>query len=91
MLGCRRPWGAPHSRVLDCREPLAFHCRACSCRGCNHDAQIAAMYASCHRPEGGDSGIPPLIGLGEAGLAHALIAYKSGERPAASCMRSLCR
>jgi cytochrome c553 len=38
------------------------------------------MCASCHRPEGGDSGIPPLIGLGEAGLAHALIAYKSGER-----------
>ena len=49
--------------------------------GVEHGAQIAATCASCHRLDGGDRGIPPIIGLGEAKLARALLAYRSSERP----------
>jgi cytochrome c553 len=42
--------------------------------------QIAAVCASCHRLDGGEKGIPSIIGLGEDRLTHAMLAYRSGER-----------
>jgi sulfide dehydrogenase cytochrome subunit len=43
-------------------------------------AQIAAACASCHRLDGRDSGIPPVVGLDEASIVQAMLAYRSGER-----------
>jgi sulfide dehydrogenase cytochrome subunit len=43
--------------------------------------QIAAMCASCHRPDGGDRFIPSLIGLDEDRLTRTMLAYRLGERP----------
>ena len=43
-------------------------------------AQLAAICASCHRLDGRDKGIPPIIGLDEESLARAMQAFKSGER-----------
>jgi sulfide dehydrogenase cytochrome subunit len=43
-------------------------------------AQIGAMCASCHRLDGRDAGIPPIVGLNEASIVQALLAYRSGER-----------
>jgi sulfide dehydrogenase cytochrome subunit len=42
--------------------------------------QIAAVCASCHRLDGGEKGIPSIIGLGEDRLTRAMLAYRSGER-----------
>ena len=43
-------------------------------------AQLAASCASCHRPDGRDDGIPPVVGVDQESLARALLAYKSGQR-----------
>jgi len=43
--------------------------------------QIAAVCASCHRLDGGEKGIPSIIGLGEDRLIRAMLAYRLGERP----------
>lgn len=43
--------------------------------------QITALCASCHRLDGRDSNIPPIVGLGEDQLARAMLAYRSGNRP----------
>ncbi|HZF32565.1 MAG TPA: c-type cytochrome [Candidatus Angelobacter sp.] len=43
-------------------------------------AQLAASCASCHRPDGRDDGIPPVVGVDQESLASALLAYKSGQR-----------
>ena len=43
--------------------------------------QIAAVCASCHRLDGGEKGIPSIIGLGEDRLTRAMLAYRLGERP----------
>jgi sulfide dehydrogenase cytochrome subunit len=42
--------------------------------------QIAAVCASCHRLDGGEKGIPSIIGLGEDRLTRAMLAYRLGER-----------
>ncbi|MEH2496111.1 sulfide dehydrogenase cytochrome subunit [Bradyrhizobium sp. AZCC 1678] len=44
-------------------------------------AQLAAMCASCHRLDGGDGGIPTILGISPEMLTRAMLAYKSRERP----------
>ncbi|WP_247780356.1 c-type cytochrome [Bradyrhizobium sp. 170] len=44
-------------------------------------AQLAAMCASCHRLDGGDGGIPTILGMSPEMLARAMLAYRSRERP----------
>jgi cytochrome subunit of sulfide dehydrogenase len=43
-------------------------------------AQLAAMCASCHRLDGGDKGIPAIVGMDKENLAEAMAAFKSGAR-----------
>jgi cytochrome subunit of sulfide dehydrogenase len=43
-------------------------------------AQLAAMCASCHRLDGRDKGIPPIVGLEKETLVEAMAAFKSGDR-----------
>ena len=43
-------------------------------------AQLAAMCASCHRLDGGDKGIPAIVGMDKEKLAEAMAAFKSGTR-----------
>jgi sulfide dehydrogenase cytochrome subunit len=44
-------------------------------------AQLAAMCASCHRLDGGDGGIPTILGMSPEMLTRAMLAYRSRERP----------
>jgi sulfide dehydrogenase cytochrome subunit len=44
-------------------------------------AQLAATCASCHRLDGGDKGIPPIVGLGEERLTSAMLAYRASRSP----------
>jgi cytochrome subunit of sulfide dehydrogenase len=44
-------------------------------------AQLAALCASCHRPDGGDRGIPTIFGMGPETFTRAMLAYRSSERP----------
>ena len=44
------------------------------------DLELAASCAACHRPGGGGSAIPALVGLDEAQLATILLEYRSGVR-----------
>ena len=44
-------------------------------------AQLAAMCASCHRLDGGNGGIPTILGMSPEMLTRAMFAYKSRERP----------
>ena len=44
-------------------------------------AQLAAMCASCHRLDGGDVGIPTILGMSPEMLTRAMLAYRSRERP----------
>jgi cytochrome c553 len=39
------------------------------------------MCASCHRLDGGDTGIPTIVGVGEEKLASTLFAYRGSESP----------
>jgi sulfide dehydrogenase cytochrome subunit len=43
-------------------------------------AQLAATCASCHRLDGGDKGMPSIIGLDEETFIRAMRAFRSGER-----------
>jgi cytochrome subunit of sulfide dehydrogenase len=49
--------------------------------GADQGAQLAAACASCHRLDGRDKGIAPIVGLDEEKLLAAMQAFKSGERP----------
>lgn len=49
--------------------------------GPDQGAQLAAICASCHRLDGGGTGIPSIIGLGEERLTNALLAYRASESP----------
>jgi sulfide dehydrogenase cytochrome subunit len=49
--------------------------------GRNGGAQLAAMCASCHRLDGGDGGIPTILGMSPEMLTRAMLAYRSRERP----------
>jgi cytochrome subunit of sulfide dehydrogenase len=55
---------------------------AASARAAANDqgGQLAAVCASCHRLDGGEKGIPSIIGLGEDRLTRAMLAYRLGER-----------
>jgi len=44
-------------------------------------AQLAAMCTSCHRLDGGDGGIPTILGMSPEMLTRAMLAYRSSERP----------
>ena len=44
-------------------------------------AQLAAMCASCHRLDGGNGGIPTILGMSPEMLTRAMLAYRSRERP----------
>jgi len=44
-------------------------------------AQLAATCASCHGLDGGDKGIPAIMGLDEQKIIAAMLAYKANERP----------
>ncbi len=43
-------------------------------------AQLAATCSACHRLDGGDKGIPSIIGLDEEKFAGVMLAFRSGER-----------
>jgi sulfide dehydrogenase cytochrome subunit len=47
-------------------------------------AQLAAMCASCHRLDGGDGGIPTILGMSPEMLTRSMLAYRSHERPSPS-------
>ncbi|WP_246738103.1 c-type cytochrome [Bradyrhizobium sp. CCBAU 051011] len=44
-------------------------------------AQLAAMCASCHRLDGGDGGIPTILGMSPKMLTRTMLAYRAHERP----------
>lgn len=93
-LGLRQALAPAIADFRDRRAPRVRHARPCSMAAClcllitghvlaeviDDGVRIAAMCASCHRLNGGDRGMPPIAGIGEAGLAGALLAYRSGER-----------
>jgi cytochrome c553 len=60
--------------------PLALATHRSGAAGENQGAQLAAMCASCHRLDGGDQGIPSIVGLAEKRLVDAMAAFRSGER-----------
>jgi cytochrome subunit of sulfide dehydrogenase len=43
-------------------------------------AQLAAMCASCHRLDGRDKAIPPIVGMDKQRFSEAMAAFKSGTR-----------
>lgn len=49
--------------------------------GNDQGRRVAAMCASCHRLDGGNKGIPNIVGVGEEKLAAALLAYRASESP----------
>jgi cytochrome c553 len=57
---------------------LADHSQAADRDG---GAQLAAMCASCHRLDGGNAGIPTILGMSPEMLTRAMLAYRSRERP----------
>jgi len=57
---------------------LAVSARAAAAN--DQGGQIAAVCASCHRLDGGEKGIPSIIGLDEDRLTRAMLAYRLGER-----------
>ncbi len=40
-------------------------------------SQLAAACASCHRPDGRGTGIPPIAGLDEDRIVKSMLAYRS--------------
>jgi cytochrome subunit of sulfide dehydrogenase len=56
---------------------VASHVGAGDSRG----AQLAAICASCHRLDGRDKGIPPIVGLDQKKFVDVMAAFKSGARP----------
>lgn len=48
--------------------------------GDRRGAQLAAICASCHRLDGRDKGIPPIVGLDQKQFVDVMAAFKSGQR-----------
>lgn len=46
----------------------------------NQGRELAASCASCHRPDGHDTVIPPIGGLDESRIVHLMLAYRSAEQ-----------
>ena len=84
LAACGAGFGAP--RILGRSLVLAIAASpillAASARAAANDqgGQLAAVCASCHRLDGGEKGIPSIIGLGEDQLTRAMLVYRSGER-----------
>jgi sulfide dehydrogenase cytochrome subunit len=53
-------------------------------------AQLAAMCASCHHLDGGNGGIPMILGMSPEKLTRAMLAYRSRERTS-HIMRAIAR
>ena len=62
-------------------SPILLAASARAAAANDQGGQIAAVCASCHRLDGGEKGIPSIIGLGEDPLTRAMLAYRLGERP----------
>lgn len=84
LAACRAGFSTP--KILGRSLVLAIAASpillAASARAAANDqgGQLAAVCASCHRLDGGEKGIPSIIGLGEDRLTRAMLAYRSGER-----------
>src|ERR1700728_3146645 len=59
---------------------VSLAAQPCAAAADAQGAQLAAACASCHRADGRDSGIPPVVGLDESRIVKSLWAYRSGER-----------
>jgi cytochrome c553 len=57
----------------------SFPIEPAAAAGDDQGRRLAAMCASCHRLDGGDTGIPTIVGVGEEKLASALFAYRASE------------
>ena len=75
IASARRFVGFPAIAGLAC---LAV--QPCAAASGNQGAQLAASCAACHRPDGRDTGIPPVVGLDETRIVQSMRAYQSGER-----------
>jgi len=84
LAACRAGFSTPEipGRLLVLAIAASPILLAASARAAANDqgGQLAAVCASCHRLDGGEKGIPSIIGLGEDRLTHAMLAYRSGER-----------
>src|SRR6266436_8498121 len=85
LVACRAEFGAP--RVLGrslmlaiAASPILLAVSARAAAANDQGGRLAAVCASCHRLDGGEKGIPSIIGLGEDRLTRAMLAYRSGER-----------
>jgi sulfide dehydrogenase cytochrome subunit len=86
MLAARAAFSTPkilgRSLVLAiAASPILLAASARAAAANDQGVQIAAVCASCHRLDGGEKGIPSIIGLGEDRLTRAMLAYRLGERP----------
>jgi cytochrome c553 len=75
MVDTRRILGLPVVAGLVC-----LVAQPCAVASDNQGAQLAASCASCHRVDGRDTGIPPIVGLDESRIVKSLLAYRSGAR-----------
>ena len=73
--GVRRFGGLPLIAGLAC-----LAAQPCAAASGNQGTQLAASCASCHRPDGRDTGIPPVVGLDESRIVQSMRAYRAGER-----------
>jgi len=62
-------------------SPILLAASAHAAAANDQGGQIAAVCTSCHRLDGGEKGIPSIIGLAEDRLTRAMLAYRLGERP----------
>jgi len=86
LAACRAGFSTPkilgRSLVLAiAASPILLAASAHAAAANDQGGQIAAVCASCHRLDGGEKGIPSIIGLGEDRLTRAMLAYRLGERP----------
>jgi len=85
LAACRAGFSAPRipGRLLVlavAASPILLAASACAAAANDQGGQLAAVCASCHRLDGGEKGIPSIIGLGEDRLTRAMLAYRLGER-----------
>jgi cytochrome c553 len=66
--------------LLLATSPCAFLVLPSPAAENSRGAQLAAMCAACHRLDGMDKGIPPIIGLDEKKFADTMAEFKSGKR-----------
>jgi cytochrome subunit of sulfide dehydrogenase len=59
---------------------LVLVANRCVVAGDSRGARLAAICASCHRLDGRDKGIPPIVGLDQMEFVNVMAAFKSGER-----------